>query len=221
MHLACRNVVSGVVFKSWPVHFGNGRVFGQMTGHGLAVFTVPLHPKVQGLEAAQDQEAVHGSGHRPARVLKGSDLFGPLVVRRHQATHHHVGVASEVLGHAVHHHVRPQIQRVLEHGGGECVVHHHARLRAFHQVGDRRDVRDLHHGVGWRFNPNQARVLVQRSLHRVEVAQIHKVERDAVVGEDRREQAVAAPVEVVGADHLVPGLQRFEQGVHGRQTGGK
>ena len=53
------------------------------------------------------------------------------------------------------------------------------------------------------------------------ICQIHEVERDAVVRKDRREQAVAPAVQVVGGDDLIPGLQGLEDGVHGRQARGK
>ena len=147
---------------------------GQVAGDFSTVFAVALHPQVQRLQTAQNEEAIHRSGHCTARILEGAKGIGPLCVRRDQAPHDHIRVAAEVLRHTVHDHVRAQVERVLKHGRGKGVVHHHPGIGAFHQVGHSGDVGDLHHRVGQGFHPHQTGVLVQCRLNGVEVAKSTK-----------------------------------------------
>ena len=120
VHLPSRDVVARVLGKApasalwrrpggrrgaWPL----GRPFSQWRCMRRCRVFKPRNTRKQSI----------GPGTAPQRVLQGPELVGPIFVRRHKATHHHVRVASEVFGHAVHHHICPEVKRVLEHGRGE------------------------------------------------------------------------------------------------------
>ena len=92
-------------------------------GDGLAVLAMALHPQMKRLQSTQNQEAVLRTGGGATAVLDEGQPFGQLIILHDQGAHHHVTVAAEVLGHAVHHQVSPQVQRILEVGRGEGVVH--------------------------------------------------------------------------------------------------
>ncbi|COZ31600.1 Uncharacterised protein [Mycobacterium tuberculosis] len=80
------------------------------------IFTVPLHPQHQGLQAAHGQVGVEWSGHRAGAVLQESELLVQLFVVGDQRTSHHVGMAADVLGSRVQHHIGAQPQRLLQRG---------------------------------------------------------------------------------------------------------
>ena len=107
-------------------------------------------------------------------------------------------MASEIFRYAVHDHVRAEVERVLKHGRCEGVVHHNPRRRVFHHFRHSGDVGDLHHRVGRGFDPDHLRVLIQCGPERIEVSQIHKMKRDAVMRKNRGEQSVTAAIEIVG-----------------------
>ncbi|MCU0823335.1 MAG: PhoU domain-containing protein, partial [Leptospira sp.] len=121
--LGMGDVDSDIVLKKDPLRFALSairitrnmeRMGDQVVRDDPTVLAVPLHPQVQGLQAPQHQEAVHRAWGGPAAVLDEGKPFGQGIIVHHQRTHHHIAVAAEVLGDAVHHQVRTHVKRVLQ-----------------------------------------------------------------------------------------------------------
>src|SRR2546429_203902 len=76
--------------------------------------SVPLHSDVQGLEAAQRQEAVQWPRDGADRVREEGELLVQVVAAQHQRASHHVTVAVEGLRHAMRDDVETELERALE-----------------------------------------------------------------------------------------------------------
>ena len=140
--------------------------------------------------------------------------FGERCVRRDQQSGARVVVAAEKFGRRVERDVRAQLERALEIGGEEGVVHHRDCARALGQRGDAADVRHAHHRVGRRLEVDHFRPLAQLRFHRGGVAEVGQQEADAEAAENLFQQPVGAAVDVVGDNDLVAALQQREAGRH-------
>ena len=116
---------------------------------------VALHAQRQGLEPAQQQEAVEWPQRRAGRVEPVVQLLGQGVVGHHRHARHDVVVPAEVLRARVDDDVGPQLQGPLHHRGVEGVVHDQPRPGRVGQL-DRLGDRDLlHHRVRGRLDDDQ------------------------------------------------------------------
>jgi hypothetical protein len=104
---------------------------------GPGVLAVRAHPDRERLQSAERQVAVHRSRHRPDGVRQEREPFDPLGVARDDRAADEVGVAADVLGHAVHDRIGAQLQRSLEHRRRERVVDDDARAGSVRDPGDR------------------------------------------------------------------------------------
>ncbi len=83
-----------------------------------------LHAEVDRLQPPQDEKGrmrVHAASQD---LQEGARALDPLA-RSEEGAPDDVGVAGQGLGEAVHHEVGPEGERLLEHRGGEGVVHDH------------------------------------------------------------------------------------------------
>ena len=87
---------------------------GEELRHDRRVGDVPLHPDVQGPQAAQDQEAVQRARHPAHRVLEEAEPLADRIVPRDGDADDRVRVAAEVLRRRMEHDVGAEGQRVLE-----------------------------------------------------------------------------------------------------------
>ncbi len=142
--------------------------------------------------------------------------MGLVLDHRHSA--HAVRVPVEELRGRVDHDVRPQLERALEEGAHERVVHDEQRAAPVRGLGQGRDVADLHERVGGGLDPEQ-RELARRLVEGARVARVQERELHAVGGQDLREEAMGAAVHVVGDDHALDGLDERHHGVGGRHAG--
>ena len=113
-----------------------------------------------------------------------------------------------------------QVQRLLEQGGGEGVVDDDVGAGLVGGLGDRRDVGDLHGGVGGRLDPDEGRVVAGRD-HGLGVADVDELRLDAVPGLEVGELHHRAVVGVPRRDHLLPGADQVEDRRHGGQPAGE
>ena len=184
-HLAAGDVMAGMVDQAGIVDLLHGGVVIQELCNGLGVGAVLLHTDLQRFQAAEDQEGGEGIHDRAGHVLQAEHAhLGAEFGGAHHEARDHVAVAVEVLGGGVYHHVRAQLQRTLEIGGGEGVVADHLDVLAV-PVGDVRhgsDIGDLQVGVGGRLQIDGAGVGLQRCPHRVQIGGVHKADLHAVAG---------------------------------------
>ncbi len=164
---------------------------------------------VQQVGAERMQQA---SGHRANTAQR---LRGVLAAR--DDSRDHVTVSAEVLRGAVQRHGRSEIDRILQHGCREGVVHHDGdRARQSHDV---RDVRDVEGRVRRRLDDDQSGVGAQRQgdLVGVAVRRLHAKQA-------RAEQMIGAAVERTHGDDVPcpgrTGVGEDDRG-HGRHAGGE
>ena len=185
------------------------------------VLGVPLHPDVQRLQAAQDEEAVERARHAAHRVLQELEPLEEDVIARHHRAAHHVGVAVQVLGGGVGHDVDPVLERALKEGAREGIVDHRPRaVRPGHLRGGGQ-VHDLEHGVGRALDPDELRVLAEPPLDGARLAHVDVAELQPVPPVDLVEDAEGAAVDVVGGEDVVPRLEQVEERVGGGQPRGE
>ena len=184
-----------------------------------------LHADVQGLEAAGDQEGVKGTHDRAGHVLQteGAHLIDEVRLADHKARDH-VAVAVDVLGGGVDDHVGPELQRLLQVGGGEGVVHDHADGGVV-GVGDLRDLRDIHdlqRRVAGGLEIDDLRLRGQRRLDGLEIGEVGERHLDAELAHAVLKQREGAAVERVGGEDLVAAHDACPQrGGDGAHAGGR
>ena len=136
----------------------------------------------------------------------------------------HVAVAVDVLGGGVDDHVGPELQRLLQVGGGEGVVHDHAD-GGIVGVGDLRDLRDIHdlqRRVAGGLEVDDLRLRGQRGLDGLEIGEVGEGHLDAELGHAVLEQREGAAVERVGGEDLVAAHDaRPKRGGDGAHAGGR
>ncbi len=155
----------------------------------------------------------NGLGHRAGRVLVETEALGELAgACRHEAPQN-VRVAAEVLRGAVHDEVRAELQRPLEVGGGERVVHDGDRAGGCRQPRDGADVDHLQERVRGRLDPHHPRrsIATQGRRDRVVVAQVDGIGPDPVARPDLVRQPPGAAVDVVAHEQPVARLEEVEQ----------
>ena len=88
-----------------------------------AVGIVLGHAHGQRLDAARDEEAIHGREARAGGALQEIDLLRVGRAREDHGAAEGVAMAIEILGHGVHHDVRAELDGALQIGAEEGVVH--------------------------------------------------------------------------------------------------
>mmetsp|Transcript_24183 Transcript_24183/g.77636 ORF Transcript_24183/g.77636 Transcript_24183/m.77636 type:complete len:379 (+) Transcript_24183:226-1362(+) len=218
-HLGLGDLVLRVAWQARVDHALHRLVALQVRGHRLSVRLVLAHTHGQRLESTKGHVAVEWRRDSAHAVLNESQTLDQLVRVRHRDTHHHITVASDELGHRVHHDVRTQVQRALEVGRHEGVVHHNQQVVLMGRLGHCLDVSDLERRVGWRLQPHQLGLGRHCRLQRRRVTQIHEGEVNVV----RRfahtaEVALRPAIHVVDADDMVTRVEEVHDGARGGQT---
>lgn len=127
----------------------------QKPRHLQRIGAVLVDPQRQRHHAAQHQIAVQRAGHSPGGGLGVADPFCQLGFGRGRKAAHHIGVAADVFGGGMRDHIGAQLQRVLQIGRGEGVVHHADAAVAVGNLGDGGDVDHAQQRVGGRLHPHQ------------------------------------------------------------------
>ena len=156
-HLALDQLPLGVVRQAGVVNGADLGPMGQPLGDDRGVGAGAIHPHGQRAQAAQDEPAVEWARHRAGRVLVEVELLGHLGRSGGDQPAHGVGVAAQVLRGRMEHHVRPELERSLEVGRGERVVHDRERARGGGQACDLADVHHLEERVGGALDPDHLR----------------------------------------------------------------
>jgi hypothetical protein len=204
-HLLGRDLVTGVAGQPRVEHPGDRWMRSQHVRHPQGVLTVPVHPDGERLMPRNVSQASNGPATAPSRSAEGQSLAEPVVGHHHRAAHH-VGVAAQVLGGRVDHHVRAERQRVLQVRRGEGVVHHQQRARVGAQRRHGGDVHDGQQRVGGRLHPHRAyRPLLQGMLNDLRVGHWHRLVTHLPGREHLVEEPVGPAVGVLRDEHMVAG----------------
>ncbi|CAM5665895.1 hypothetical protein SSPIM334S_07589 [Streptomyces spiroverticillatus] len=208
----------GVLGQARVEDLGDLGVGGQHVGDARRVLAVPVHAYGEGLDPAQHQPGVEGTGDGTHRVLMEHQLLGDSGVVGDERTPDDVRVPAHVLGGRVHDDVRAQRDRLLEVGAGEGVVDDELRARRVRDLRDGGDVRDPEQRVGGRLDPHDLRTGRERGPDRRRVGGVGDRPLHAPARDDLGEEPEGAAVRVVRDDDVVAGRQeRTQQAVLGSQ----
>jgi hypothetical protein len=186
----------------------------------MRVVAVPVHPYAEGLDAAQGQPGVERTADRAHGVLVEGQFAAEADVGDDQRAAQDVGMAAEVLGGRVHDHVGAERQGPLQVRRGERVVHDEQRPGVMGDLCERGDVGDAQERVGGRLHPDHPGVGPDGGAYGLDAGHRHRVVLQAPSGQDLGDEAVRAPVGVVGNDDVIARLaDRPEQRVFGRHSG--
>ncbi len=87
--------VGGMKRIQYRSHFG---MCNQVIRDADGVLGMPFHAHRQGLDPAQDQEAVHGSRHSPSCVLQVSQFFEKCRLLDNDRAANHIRMSAQVFG---------------------------------------------------------------------------------------------------------------------------
>src|SRR2546423_15455661 len=130
-------------WKTWIVHRLDSRMSFEKLGHETGVVAVRAHAPWECADSAQQEPAVERRGYGAANLLEQSEPFHELVFHaRDDGATEQVAVSAEILGGGVHHEIRPEPERKLEHRCRPRVVHDAARANCVRELGETLDVHD-------------------------------------------------------------------------------
>ena len=128
-------------------------------------------------------------------------------------------MAAEVLRRGVHDDVGAEVERLLEEGGRERVVHDDDRADVVRRCRRGLDVDDVQHRVRRRLDPHDARVVVEMVAQVRELLRRHVVEEIALRLVHLRRHAIDAAVDVGDEDDALAGVDEVHQRRRGSEAG--
>ena len=168
------------------------------------------HPHGQRAHAAQRQVALHHAWDRAAQRPLTDQQVAPQVVARDDHAHQQVRVTAQVLGRGVQDRPGPPAQRLLEHRGGERVIHDRAHACLPGGGEHSRQVGDPQRRVGRRLQPQQVG-LPQTGEDRVGVGDVDGGQPHVARSLELAQQRLGSRVGVVGVHHRGARLDQREQ----------
>ena len=203
--------MAGVLWQTRVVDTLDCWMPDQSFGDRLGVGAVALDAHGEGLDSPGGQPGIHRSGNRPDRELQEADLACQFIVVEHDSTAQNIGVPAKILRRRVGDDVGAERERVLQIGRCEGVVDDDENTGCMADLGEGRNVADLHHRIARRLNPEHLGGRRDGGPNGGEIGHIHGVEADAPRHEHPVHQAMGATVDVVAHDDVVAGLQRGAQ----------
>ena len=230
----------GVRGKTGVVHgddVGGGiEGFGQELGGDGGL----LGAEVEGLETAVGEPAVEGAGDGTdgvlevgERVVDGGGVVGDdthedilELVRKAVRWGGRWGsayrVTVDVLGDRVEDNIGTVVERGLDVGGEEGVIHNHQRAELVCDVRDRADVHERERGVAGGLNPDQLRVRVLlEQIAELALDVVCEGGGDVVCGGDLSEGAVGTTVDIGNGDNVRVRGESLEDNRDSGQAGGE
>ena len=182
---------------------------------------LPLHPQRQGFQALEQDPRIEGRQRRPGMAEIVEQRVVDPFARSQDDAAQAPALTVDMLGRAVHHHVRAQFQRVLVERRGEHVVDHEGRAVSLRDRRDAPDVDQLQRGIGGRFAEEEHGVGPHRGLPRVEVLAVHQRHLHAHARHLVLHHPAAGAEQGARRDHVVALLhaakQRRRDGPHARR----
>ena len=222
LHLALGQRMLRVALQTGVDHAFDGGMVFQPARQLQRVVAVRAHAQVQRLQAAQREKTVERPGDGADRVLQEGHRFGQLRRAGDDDAADDVGMAVEVLGGRMQHQVRAVLQRTLQHGRAESVVHHQDQPVLAREGGHPGQIHQAQHGVGGRFRPDHARIGLERGLQRGGVVEVNEGEVQARAAPAHAlEQAVGAAVQIVHGDDVAAAVEQVQHGAGGGQARGE
>ena len=208
--------MSRVILETREEHRAHLRMTAQRLRDGECVGLVALHSDRQGLQSPLDEKAVERGGYRAGRVLVETARLEKVLPIHDERAADHVAMPADILGGAVNHDVRAEVEGVLKVRACKGVVDGQERARC----PERRhtgDVDDVEKGVGGRLQPDEPGPARQRRAERFHGMRADEPARDPILVVHAVEEPPRAAVDVARGNHLVAGFQQVEHG--GRRRG--
>ncbi len=200
----------------------DARLALQPFGQGQGTGAVRLHADTQGFQALEEQPGVERAEGRSGGAEE-ADHFLHLLAATGDHPAHAPALPVDVLGRGVDHHVRTELQRLLQRRRAEAVVHRQQRTLGVGDLGQRGDIHQLGQRVGWRLDEEQLGIRLARRLPGREIAQRRIVDLDTEALEVLVEQADGRAEHAARDQHVVAGAaQAHHQGEdrrHARRRG--
>jgi hypothetical protein len=192
-------------------------------GDFRSVVAGAFHAEGEGFDAAVGEEAVEGGGDGADGVLEeGEAVEKRRVVTDDGEAADHVGVAVDVFGDGVDDDVEAEGEGALDVRRGEGVVGDGEEIVFCGERGECGEIGEFEQGVAGGFDPEHAGVGADGALDGSDVGgvDVGDVQRGAFSA-DAFEEAVGAAVEIVAGDDVGAGVEEFEDGGCGGQSGGE
>ena len=176
---------------------------------------------MQGLDAPLGQKAVKGRQHAARGLANQAQILSKRPVRRDGKAADGIVVPGQVLGAAVHHHIRSQADGPLEARGQKGVVHNQQGAGPVGCGPGQAKVGHVHHGVGGGFHIDGLRFRANGCPELFRIGGVHKVHQQAVLPADVVEQAGGATVEILADNDVIPRAEQLKHRRNGRHARGK
>ena len=165
-------------------------------------------PDAQGQrpDAAQHQETLEGRHDAARRLLNEKKALLVLRCCADQRPAQPVGVAVQVFCRRMHHDIRAQRQRTLQHRRQKRVVHADLNAASVGDLAHRRNIGQYHQWIAGCFDVNQLGRGPDGHFHRLQVARIYILDTDAIAGDNAVEEAHRAGIHIFGTDQVVARL---------------
>ena len=215
-HLALGQFVLRVGGEAGEVYARDRGVGGQVLGDGLGVGGVGAHAHGQGLDAAQGEPAIEGPEDGADGVLVELESRVKIVAIGDHGAAQDVGMAAEILGHAVDDDIGAQGQRLLQDGGGEGVIDDQEGADGLGDGGNGGDIDQFQHRVGGRLDPEHPGAGGHGATKVLGIEAVNVSEFNPARLVDGLEKAEGAAVNLGCRDDVIAGLE----GRHRRIAGG-
>ncbi len=130
----------------------------EMARHSDAVGVVLQHANRERLDAARNEEAIHGREARSRGALDEINFLRVLGTREHHRAASGIAVAVQILRHGVNHNVRAEFDGPLQIGTQKRVIDDDRKVAVAGEFGNGRDIRNAHSGVSWRLKVQHFRI---------------------------------------------------------------
>src|SRR5258708_24744933 len=169
---------------------------------GDAVGVVLEHANRQRLDAARNEEAIHGRQACARGTLDKIDFLGIFWTCKHYRSAGGIAVAIQVFRHGMNNDVRAKLDGPLQIGAQKCIVDGHCKVALVGQLGNRGNISDAHGGVRRSLDVEHFCIGTQSIADEIWHGGVHKAEFQAKVDEELRGKAENTSVNRFGQNDM-------------------
>jgi hypothetical protein len=200
----------------------DGGVLLKREGEEEGVLRVLADAQGQGFQAAACEPGLERGLDGAGSLADEAEAFEEGLIARRDGAAEGGGVTLDVLGCGDDADVGTEIERPLDDGGEERVVHDQRDGARLGDGGDRGDVSEFERGVGGRLDENELGGGLDGAFDGARIGRVDEVGLDAEVREDLAEEADGAAVHAAADDGVIALLEEGEKdGGFGGEAGGE
>src|ERR1700722_11369631 len=193
----------------------------QVTRDHQAVGIVLQHAHRESLDAARNQEAIHGRQSGTCGALDKINFLGVFLASQYHRAPRRVAVAVEILGHGMDYDVSTELDGPLKIRAQESVVPHYSDISLTGQFSERGNIGDPHRRISGSFDVQHFGVGPKGRYHCVRRGSVYKAEFQSKVNQELRGEPKTAAVYRFGEHHMVARPQQPKDGVDASHSGSK